>query len=322
MKARTWLEAIRHPVVTSYRVGAEFIADDGAFVAAGIAFFAFFSLFPLALISVALLSYIYTPAEAISDTMKLASLFVPPDMVGFLNQHVRELFVESTKIGVAGFLILLWSGRQLFRAMEFALHKAWDIPLERNWVVGNLLAMMLVLLCTAVVLGVGAMSLALSWIGLTLGRLDLSISLGRKWSLDEAILMSHIHSWVVVPVAVTLLFLLLYILLPSRRVPVSMAVPGAIFSCVAWKVSSWIYLTYIVRLAVANPFYATIWGIVGMLVWLYIEAAVFMLGAELVFVNLDSAEKAALGTSPAKKRGLTGKLSGSRPAKPARSARK
>lgn len=308
MKARSWLDSLSHPVTTAYRVGAEFVADDGPFVCAGIAFFAFFSLFPLVLIAVALLSYLHTPSDAISDTMKLTSLFVPPDMVAFLEQHVRELFVDSEKIGLAGFLILLWSGRQLFRAMEYALHKSWNIPLERNWVVGNLLAMMLVLLCTAVVLGVGAMSLFLGWLRLVLEKVEFPELVEQGWSLADTVIISRIHSWVVVPSAVALIFLLLYIILPSRRVPVSMAIPGALFSCVAWKLASWIYLTYIVRLASANPFYATVWGIVGMLVWLYLEAAVFMLGAELVFVNLDSAERAALGTAPAKTRGVTGRL--------------
>ena len=308
MKARHWYQLVRHPFATIYRVVAEFMADDGPFVAAGIAFFAFFSLFPLVLLSVGLLSYLFTPEEAIADAMHLAALFVPPDMVGFLDEHVRELFQQSTKIGLAGFLVLLWSGRQLFRAMEFALHKAWNIPLERGWVVGNLLAMMLVLLCTAVVLGVGAMSLGLTWIRLALGRVEFPEIVERNWTLADTMLISRIHSWVVVPAAVTVLFLLLYILLPSRRVPVSMAVPGAVFSCIAWKISSWIYLTYIVTLAGSNPFLATVWSIVGMLVWLYIEATVFMLGAELVFVNLDAAERAALGTSPAKTRGATGRL--------------
>lgn len=308
MKARTWVKTFKHPFRMGFKVSREFIADDGPFVSAGIAFFAFFSLFPLVLISVALLSYLYTPAEAISDTKKLTTLFLPPDMVQFLDQHVRELFSNSTKIGLAGFLILLWSGRQLFRAMEFALHKAWDIPLERNWVVANLLAMMLVLLCTAVVLAVGATSLALSWVSATLRNVEFPEIIEQKWDLADTVIMANIHSWVVVPVAVAVIFLLLYIILPSRRVPISMAVPGALFSSVAWKVSSWIYLTFIVKFAGSNPFYATVWGIVGMLVWLYIEAAVFMLGAELVFVNLDEAERAALGTSPTQTRGLTGKL--------------
>ncbi len=286
----------------SFRVVQEFLGDDGPFIAAGIAFYAFFSIFPLALISVAVLSYLYTPDDAIGGTISLAGMFLPKDMVEFLEEHIRELFSESGRIGLTGLLILLWSGRQLFRAMELALHRAWNIPLERSWLVGNLVAMMLVLLCTAVVLGVGAVSLGLSWLTMHLEKLEMPTLVARGWTLADTYVMSHIHSWLVVPAAVALMFLLLYIILPSTRVPVAMAIPGAIFSSLAWRVSSWVYLTYIFRFGSANPFYGTIWGIVGLLVWLYIEATVFMLGAELVFVNMDSSDRAVLGASEKKKR--------------------
>lgn len=302
MTSKSLFRAIKHPFKTSYRVVSEFLADDGPFIAAGIAFYAFFSIFPLVLIAVAVLSYVYTPEEAISGAIGLASLFVPEDMTTFLDSNVRELFSSGTKVGLAGILILLWSGRQLFRAMELALHRAWDIPQNRSWLVGNLLAMMLVLLCTAVVLGVGALSAFLVWIELKLEAAKLPEFMHDGWTLADAYVFSHIHSWIVVPGAVALIFLMLYMILPSKQVPVGMAVPGALFASLAWKVSSWVYLTYIVKFGSANPFYGTIWGIVGLLVWLYIEASVFVLGAELVFVTMDSAEREVLGNANRKKR--------------------
>jgi membrane protein len=302
MNLKNWLEAFKHPFRTGYRVITEFSADDGPFIAAGIAFYAFFSLFPLVLISVAVLSYIYTPSEAITGAISLASLFVPEDMTAFLEDNVRELFRSGNKVGLAGILLLLWSGRQLFRAMELALHRAWDIPQERNWIVGNLLAMMLVLLNTAVVLGVGALSVFLGWIRNKADDVNKPDFFEQGWSLADAYLFSHIHSWIVVPGAVALMFLMLYMILPSRQVPIAMAVPGALFASAAWKLSSWVYLTYIGELGSHNPFYGTIWGIVGLQVWLYIEASVFVLGAELVFVTMDSSDRAILGNADRKRR--------------------
>lgn len=302
MSLKAWLEAIKHPFRTAYRVINEFLADDGPFIAAGIAFYAFFSLFPLVLIAVAVLSYVYTSEQAIEGAIGLAGLFVPQDMAVFLEDNVRELFRSGRKVGLAGILILLWSGRQLFRAMELALHRAWDIPQNRNWIVGNLLAMMLVLLCTAVVLGVGAISIFLTWLHHKLEVAPLPTLLHQGWTVADAYFFSHIHSWIVVPGAVALIFLMLYMILPSRQVPVGMAIPGALFASLAWKVSSWVYLTYIVKFGSANPFYGTIWGIVGLQVWLYIEASVFVLGAELVFVTMDSADRAILGNGKKKKR--------------------
>ncbi len=302
MTSRSWLDAIKHPFKTIYRVITEFLDDDGPFIAAGIAFYAFFSLFPIVLIAVAVLSYLYTPEQAISGAIELASLFLPADMTSFLDSNVREIFRSGKKVGLAGILILLWSGRQLFRAMELALHKAWDIPQKRNWLVGNLLAMMLVLLCTAVVMGVGAISLLLTWVSVTLDNAKLPGVLENGWTVADALVFSHIHSWFVVPGAVALIFLILYMILPSRQVPVRMAVPGALFASIAWKISSWVYLKYIVVLGSSSPFYGTIWGIVGLQVWLYIEASVFMLGAELVFVTMDSQERAVIGNGQKKRR--------------------
>lgn len=262
----------------------EYIRDDGPFLSAGIAFYAFFSLFPLTLISVAILAFLWSSEEALSYTVRLSADFVPHNMVDFLERNVRGLTEDRGTIGVAGVLMLLWSGRQLFRAMELSLHRAWDIPLRRNFLSGNLLAMLLVLLCAGVTFSVGLVSAALSSIQLMLSRLDLPEVAG--FSLAEAQLWAWLHSWVVVPLATALIFLLLYIILPSRQVPVAHAVPGAIFSAIAWKLSSLVYLEFIVTFGQKNPLYGSIWGIVGMLVWLYIEAAVFLLGAELVYVYL------------------------------------
>ena len=302
MNLKSWIEAVKHPFRTVYRVISEFLGDDGPFIAAGIAFYAFFSLFPLVLISVAILSYVYTPEEAITGAISLASLFVPRDMSSFLESNVRELFKSGNKVGLAGILILLWSGRQLFRAMELSLHRAWDIPLNRNWLVGNLLAMMLVLLNTAVVLGVGAISIFLTWARLRVESASLPHLMDEGWTWADAYFFSHIHSWIVVPGAVALMFLMLYMILPRQQVPVAMAIPGALFASAAWKFSSWLYLTYILRFGSQNPLYGTIWSIVGLLVWLYIQASVFMLGAELVFVTMDSSDRAILGAGGKKKK--------------------
>lgn len=303
MKLKPLVIALKNPFKTGYRVIREFINDDGPFIAAGISFYAFFSLFPLVLISVAILSYVYTPEEAISGAISLTALFVPEDMSSFLESNVREIFKSGNKVGLAGILILLWSGRQLFRAMELSLHRAWNIPLNRSWLVGNLLAMMLVLLCTAVVLGVGAISIFLTWFRHKLENAPLPHLLDQGWTVADFYVFSKVHSWIVVPGAVAVMFLMIYMILPSKQVPVAMAIPGALFASAAWKFSSWLYLTYILKFGAQNAFFGTIWSIVGLLVWLYIEASVFMLGAELVFVTMDSKDLALLGSRSRKKRG-------------------
>lgn len=277
----------------------EYIEDDGPFLAAGIAFYAFFSLFPLVMVSVAVLGHFWKGEQALDYTLALSANFLPADMVSFLGSSLADVLEDRHTLGATGVLMLLWSGRQLFRAMELSLHRAWDIPNERSFLTGNLLAMTLVLLCGAVVFTVGWASAVLNWIHVMLLRLPIQNIAGI--SLDQASFWVWIHSWIVVPLATTLIFLLLYVILPSRQVPVMHAVPGAFFSAVAWKISCWIYLEFIVTLGSRNALYGSIWTIVGLMVWLYIEASVFLLGAELVFVILHTkGGRKSSGTRPSK----------------------
>ncbi|MBI3927133.1 MAG: YihY/virulence factor BrkB family protein [Armatimonadetes bacterium] len=264
----------------------EYLRDDGPFLAAGIAFYAFFSLFPLALISIAILAHILpSDTEAVRVTFELAGKFeVPPDVIQFIGDNFRTLAEDRRRLGMVGLIMLLWSGRQLFRAMELSLHKAWDIPLRRHFVAGNLLSMLLVLLCAAVTFAVGLISAFLSWVQVIISRADLPEIAG--FSLAEAQVYSFIQTWFVVPGATAMIFLLLYIILPSRQVPVGYAIPGAFFSAVAWKLSSWIYLRFVVAFGSKSPIYGSIWGIIGLMIWLYIAASVFLLGAEVVYVGL------------------------------------
>ncbi len=266
------------------RMVREYLEDDGPFLAAGIAFYAFFSLIPLVLISVAVLAHFWEGEQALHYTLDLSSYFVPETMVVFLHDTLTDIMKDRKKLGVVGVLMLLWSGRMLFRAMELSLHKAWDIPLNRSFFTGNLLAMLMVLLCGAVVFTVGWATAALTWIHNLLLRLPRAEVAG--FSLDQTSFWLYIHSWLVVPLATFTIFLLIYVILPSRQVPLIHAVPGALFSALAWRFSSYIYLEYIVEFGRQNPLYGSIWGIIGLLVWLYIEATVFLLGAELVFVIL------------------------------------
>ena len=62
---------------------------------------------------------------------------------------------------------------------------------------------------------------------------------------------------------------------------------GALFSTVAWKLSSVLYFAYLSTLAKSNPVYGSIWAMVGLLMWFYICAAVFLFGAQLIVTRSE-----------------------------------
>jgi membrane protein len=268
------------------KVYREYTRDDCGFLAAGIAFYALLSLFPMLLVGILIISYVApVHASAHDYSWQMASIYLPPSALKYVQVSLQNIQGHSGRVGLFGLLALLWSGRHLFRALELGLHRAWEIPVRRSYIRGNLLSVAMILLCALLTLGVGLLTALLGWIQAVLFHLPHPQFAG--FTLDQAIVWSWFHSWVLQPLTSAVIFLLLYVMLPSRQVPFMAAVPGAVFAALAWRISSYIYIHWALRLLELNPFYASVGSLAGLLIWLYFGGMVFMMGAELVYCVLE-----------------------------------
>jgi len=282
----------------------EFIEDDCSFLAAGIAFYAFLSLFPLGLLSVTVLGYLlslpwlhdqvvlaFSQLDQVGDpvarpdgltyTLRLVHSFLPSQSHWF-ESELQVLAQNWGRNVLVSLLLGLWSGRHLFMAMEFSLHRAWEMPIRRHLVTRNLMSMGLIMITGAVTLALLASSVFTALVEQVLSRFPLPTFLG--FSLDQAMIWGWVTSWVLVPLGVGAIFLMLYRLLPSQHVPLAYALPGAIFSGLAWRLASSLYILYGAFFGRISAVYGSIWYIVGLMMWLYVVAFVFLAGAEIVFV--------------------------------------
>lgn len=278
--------AIRRFLGILPNVVKEFLDDDGGFLAAGIAFYAMLSLFPMLLVGILVLSFVLpASSDAQVYSWQMAELYLPPDALDYVRKTMSSLHGQSARAGIFGMLALLWSGRHLFRALELSLHRAWEIPVRRSFFRGNLLAIGLMLLCALLTLAAGLLTAVLGWVQTLLSHLPHPEVVGL--SLDQAIFWSWFHSWIVQPLTSASIFLMLYVLLPSRQVPFMAAVPGALFAAVAWRTTSWVYVNVALKLLSLNPIFASVGSLAGLMIWLYVGGIIFVLGAELVYCVLE-----------------------------------
>ncbi|HXE71818.1 MAG TPA: YihY/virulence factor BrkB family protein [Candidatus Nitrosotenuis sp.] len=292
--ARRWWDLLRAMVL-------DFIEDDGLFAAAAIAFYAFLSLFPLLLLVLSGLGYLLSipwiqeqvqrafslaatggpaPRDALAYTMRLYHELLPHHSQWLESEF--QVMVENWRPHlIIGLMVMLWSGRQVFLAMELSLHRAWRMPLRRSWLKRNLVCLGLIFLCGGVALVGLVLSVVLAVVKGLLDRVPVPTILG--FTPDTAMMWSWFTTWLLGPLNVFLVFLILYRLLPSRRIPLSYAIPGALFSAGAWKILGVFYVEYARRFGQTSALYGSIWSVVGLLLWLYLMAVVFLLGAELVY---------------------------------------
>ena len=278
-----------------------FIRNDCTFLAAGIAFYAFLSLFPMCLVLVSFFSWIFSidwiHQQVITGFSQISSVSLKESgglayTVGLIQQLMpatsewveKELSVLADHIGrnvIISVILGLWSGRHMFVSMEYSLNRVWNITDRRNWFSSNLVSMYLILVTGLAFIALLTFTGLMTLVQNIISSFALPSFMG--FSLDQALIWNWIVSWIFVPLGASVLFLMLYRLLPAESLPVGYLIPGAAFSGIAWKLSSLAYLEYGVRFGQVSAFYGSIWYLVGLMTWLYIMAIVFLLGAEVVY---------------------------------------
>ncbi len=266
-----------------YAIVARFYEDEGWFLASGIAFQAFFALCPIVLLAASLIGVLYSDETSLASTLLVFKNYLPDSNLLLLGQALRGLAEERAALGLTGIIALLWSGRCLFMALELSLQRIWRLKARRSSWRSNMAGMTSALLAAAATLLLMLVSGFISSLQVALSRLPFSMVGGI--TLDEALFWSRVHSWLLVPVVTCIVFCALYSAVPKGTILWRQVLPGAVFSALGWRVTSWIYIQIIWEFGSRSPLYGSLWGVVGFLLWLYLEACVFLLGAEMIYLS-------------------------------------
>ena len=242
--------------------------DRGGALAALIAYYGLFSLFPMLLLMVTLLGY-FLGRNATFDERVLRSALVEFPIIGEqIQENLSSL--DATGVGlVLGLGGLVWGGLGVTQAAQHAMSEVWNVPgvVRPNFVtrLGRGIAF-LAMIGTGVVL-----STVLSGVG----------SLGGRGFAFRAV---NIVGAAIVNVIV---YLLAFRVLTSKTIPTRDLVPGAVAAGLAW-VALQALGGYLVahQLRHASQVYGFFGVVLGLLSWLYLTAQLTIYAAELNVVRV------------------------------------
>lgn len=236
-----------------------------AFLAGGLAYYAFVSVLPLLYLAVLAVSLANRPA--LTEQLYAAVRVVAPSAERLIQTSIRNARAVSGVSLVSG-LALLWSGSKLFRGFETAFSEIYETDLVRDWGrvrrgLYNVGTSLLVLVVVAVGLAVvGGARLALAWL-LPPALVDV---------LAPVVLFGGLLA-VLFPV---------YYLFPDADVSVRGVLPGVAVAAVGWTALQLLFGLYL-DVAGGNGGagdYSTVLGVVLVfLAWLYAGSIVFLVGA-------------------------------------------
>ena len=266
----------RHWVaILGWRVIKDMGDDEATHLAAGVAYYALFSLFPLLLGLLAIGGIVLTSEESQQALVEFVTVNLPGSQ-GFVAENVPEVVQFRGVLGIAAILGLLWSASIGFGAVARVVNRAWGIRENRPFYIAKPLHIGMALAVGILFLLSTSATTAIEL--LTDPERDLGIP-GQGFFLGLGLAHLALRT---VPWTINLfIFLMLYRYAPNCKTYWRYIWPGAVAAAILFEVAKGIFFWYLDNVAVYTQVYGSVASVIILLFWIYISALILILGAEI-----------------------------------------
>ena len=250
--------------------------DDNCFsIAKGAAYSALLSFFPVLTSAATIL--VQTRAEFVSRTLEgFLSEIVPPGSEDLVVQQFRIIGARPIAVFVAAALVSLWAASSVIKSLIEGFQAAYRIPRNRSFWHQSGLAIALVLLDAIPLVAASVLILFGSEIDrVVLNWLQIDPQLAGVWRV-----LSRLTSYSVAFGTTVLVTALLYYFGPYRKQRWHYVWPGAMLATALWLAATTGFGWYVRHIGNYNVMYGSISAGIALLVWMYLMAAIALIGCE------------------------------------------
>ncbi|MGA3074683.1 MAG: YihY/virulence factor BrkB family protein [Bryobacteraceae bacterium] len=266
-------------------------ADDNCFsIAKGAAYSALLSFFPVLTSAAAIL--LQTRAQFVHDTIEsFLAQVVPPGTEDLVLRQFQARGTRPWLVLAVAALVSLWAASSVFKSLMEGFQAAYRVPRSRNFWQNTGVATSLVLLSAVPLVAASALLLFGTQVeNVVLGWIKVD-PLWNPWAWAWE-LLSRLARYAVAFGTTILVTMLLYYFGPKRRQRFTALFPGAALAAVLWMLATNGFGWYVRHVAHYNVMYGSIGASIALLIWMYLVAAVALLGCEF------NAEYERLGRGP------------------------
>ena len=254
---------------TARGIGAHQVGD----MAASLAYYALFALFPLLLGLIVILSF-FLDQEVVRGELETLLAKNLPGAQEIVTRNLDNVVRLRGAIGLVAFAGLLWSGSAVFGALTRILDRTWEVRDRHAFhIVRARSLVMLVGVAALVVLSLSSTTLLQLAAELAeverLGALGTFLASGARLLLQGSSLVGSL----LVPT-------LLYRFAPSERIAWREVLPGALLAGLLFEAAKNVFVLYLSRFASFDLVYGSLASVIILLFWVYISGFILILGAE------------------------------------------
>jgi YihY family inner membrane protein len=243
--------------------------DQAGNQAALLAYYGFFSLFPLLLVFVTVVSFILAGHAALQERLLRSAVANFPVLGNDLASSAHKIRGSGLTLAI-GLVLTLWSGLGIGQVAQNAMNTVWNVP-RKDW--PPFAKRLLRSLGMLGVLGLGILATT----GLAgLGTAHAAGGVVRALSLLASFLVNLV------------LFYLAFRVLTVADVGWKHVQAGTILAAVVWTALQTLGTYYVSnQVAHAGATYGTFAIVIGLLVWIYLGAQITLYGAEINVVKRE-----------------------------------
>lgn len=266
--------------------------DDGWAMASHVALSILMALFPFMIFGTALASFL--GANAYAETASHLIFDTWPESIAapISNEVVKVLTVERGGLLTLSVLAAAFFSANGVEALRVSLNRAYRVTETRAWYVTRIQSLLFVVVAVLVIMAISFL----------LVLAPLALKLARQFVPWMETLISAVDNWrILIAAAVLVIGLIVsHLWLPDGRRKLFDVLPGIGVTLVAWMAGALMFASYLKEFATYVSTYAGLASIMIALVFLYIVAAIFILGAEINAALLKAAERAKTAQMPGK----------------------
>ncbi len=252
------------------------IDDKAPSRGAALAYYSMFAIAPIVVLTVSLAGLIYGADAASGRVAEQLQGTVGPEIAAAIESLVRSASnpASSTVAALVGLGVSLFGAATLFGELQDALNTMWRVAPRPGRPVLKIVRERA--FCFAMVLAAGALLLASLVVTATLHAVAAYFGPG---SLPGSVAAWQGLNWLVSLAFVTLLFALIFKVVPDVHIAWRDVWAGAALTGVLFTVGKYLLAVYLTRTGVASA-YGAAGSLAVVLVWVYYSAQILLFGAE------------------------------------------
>lgn len=261
------------------QAGLEWVEDNAARLGAALAFYSILSLAPLVVIAIAIAGMVFGEEAARGQLMTQIQGMVGSEGAEAIQSMIAN--ADKPKAGILatilGVVMLLFGAGGVFGQLQDAMNTIWEVEPKQGGGVWGFIKNRF--LSFAMVLGTGflllvslVISAAIAGVGSYLGHL-----------LPGLEPVGHVANFLASLLVVTLLFALIFKVLPDAKVAWRDVWIGAALTALLFTVGKFLIGLYLGKSGIGST-YGAAGSLVVLVVWIYYSAQILFFGAELTQV--------------------------------------